>query len=237
MTRVLVHVEGETEEAFVNEVLGGHLMRYGYSSVAARLLGNARARVRRGGIRSWDAVLRDIVAHLKEDAGSVGTTMVDYYGLPQRGPGAWPGRSDASARAPSARAESVEKAMEADVSAAMGAAFDSRRFVPFVVMHEFEALLFSDCDAFAAAIGRSELAPELRSVREEFATPEEIDDSPQTAPSKRVRRIVRGYEKPFMGNLAMLEIGLDKVRDECRHFNGWLTRMEQLLSGVGGSAG
>ena len=230
MTRLLVHVEGETEEAFVNEILRAHLMRYGYSSVAARLLGNARARVRRGGIRSWVAVRRDIVAHLKEDAGSVGTTMVDYYGLPRSGAGAWPGRSAASALAPNARAESVERAVHADVSAAMGAAFDPRRFVPFVVMHEFEALLFSDCDMFAAAIGHPEVGPTLKSVRAEFATPEEIDDSPETAPSKRIRSIVRGYEKPFMGNLAMLEIGLDNVRRECRHFDDWLTRMEQLLA-------
>lgn len=235
MTRVLVHVEGETEEAFVNEVLSDHLVRYGYSSVAARLLGNARARAQRGGIRAWPAVRRDIVAHLKEDTGSVGTTMVDYYGLPKRGPGAWPGRDESSARAPSARAQSVEMAMQADIRAAMGGAFDARRFVPFVVMHEFEALLFSDCDMFATAIGRPEVASDLRSVRMEFATPEEIDDSPESAPSKRVLRIVRGYQKPFMGNLAMLEIGLDKVRAECRHFDHWLTRMERLLSELGGS--
>ena len=234
MTRILVHVEGETEEAFVNEVLSGHLMRYGYSLVAARLLGNARARAQRGGIRRWPAVRRDIVAHLREDAGSVATTMVDYYGLPQSGPGAWPGRSEAANLAPDARAGSVERAMHDDVYAAMGDAFDARRFVPFVVMHEFEALLFSDCDGFASAIGRPEAAPQLKSVRAEFATPEEIDDSPESAPSKRVRHIVRGYEKPFMGNLAMLEIGLDNIRRECRHFDGWLTRME-LLPEIGRS--
>lgn len=67
MTRLLVHVEGETEESFVNEVLGPHLLRCGYSSVNARLVGNARARSRRGGIRSWAVVRKDIVSHLKED--------------------------------------------------------------------------------------------------------------------------------------------------------------------------
>ena len=143
MRRLLVHVEGETEEAFVNEVLSGHLMHYGYLSTAARLLGNARARVQRGGIRSWVAVRRDIVAHLREDTGALATTMVDYYGLPKSGPGAWPGNLEASALSPNLRAESVESAMHEDVSAAIGDAFDARRFVPFVVMHEFEALLFS----------------------------------------------------------------------------------------------
>jgi hypothetical protein len=136
----------------------------------------------------------DIVAHLKDDAGSVATTMADYYGLPQRGPGAWPGRNDAGALAPNLRAESVERAMHEDISATVGDALDARRFVPFVVMHEFEALLFSDCDAFAIAIHRPDVAADLKSVRAGFATPEEMDDSPESAPSKRVRRVVPGYQ-------------------------------------------
>jgi len=51
MPRLLIHVEGQTEEAFVNEVLGDHLLSVGYEYVAARIIGNARLRRRRGGIR------------------------------------------------------------------------------------------------------------------------------------------------------------------------------------------
>lgn len=51
VTRLLIHVEGETEETFVNEVLRPHLLHSGYARVSARLLGNARQRDRRGGIR------------------------------------------------------------------------------------------------------------------------------------------------------------------------------------------
>ena len=69
MTRLLIHVEGETEETFVHQVLASHLYGCGYSKVSARLLGNARQRDRRGGIRSWSAVRKDILRHLKEDAG------------------------------------------------------------------------------------------------------------------------------------------------------------------------
>lgn len=230
MTRALVHVEGETEETFVNEILRAHLMGYEYSSVAARLLGHARARSHRGGIRSWPTVRRDIVAHLREDAGSVSTTMVDYYGLPQSGAGACPGRQGASALASDERADSVEKAMLADLREAMGSGFDARRFVPFVMMHEFEALLFSDCTGFAAAIDHQRAEPALASVRAKFETPEDIDDSPASAPSTRIRQIVPAYDKPLMGNLAILEIGLETVRRECPHFDGWLQRMEQLIA-------
>src|SRR5687767_1727818 len=92
LTRLLIHVEGETEEAFVNEVLRPHLSAHGFTNVSARLMGNARQRDRRGGIRSWEHAKRDILNHLREDQGCLVTTMVDYYGLPSAGAGAWPGR-------------------------------------------------------------------------------------------------------------------------------------------------
>jgi len=106
---------------------------------------------------------------------------------------------------------------------------DQRRFVPFVIMHEFEGLLFSDCSAFSRAIFRPELETKLQSIRDQFATPEEINDSLETAPSKRVLRLVPGYQKPLLGVLAALEIGLARIRAECPHFNSWLTRLELLV--------
>src|SRR5712692_3170489 len=96
MARLLIHVEGQTEEDFVNEVLRDHLVSKGYHSVEARIVGNARLRQRRGGIRPWPSVRTDIVNHLLEDPGCVATTMVDYYGLPQKGPASWPGRARAA---------------------------------------------------------------------------------------------------------------------------------------------
>src|SRR5580658_2341087 len=96
MPRLLVHVEGQTEEEFVNEILRDHLLARGYSAVSARILGNARLRRQRGGIRPWPSARRDIVNHLKEDPACVATTMVDYYGLPLSGDGAWPGRAEAA---------------------------------------------------------------------------------------------------------------------------------------------
>ena len=230
MARLLIHVEGQTEEDFVNEVLRNHLVSKGYHSVEPRIVGNARLRQRRGGIRPWPSVRTDIVNHLREDTGCVATTMVDYYALPQTGPGQWPGRAQ-SARLGSIKekAECVQDALRDDLITGMGHRFDSRRFVPFVVMHEFEGLLFSDCAAFSRAIGRSELEGSFRSIRDSFATPEEINDSPATAPSKRVQDLVAGYEKPFLGVLAMLAIGLSRIRNECPHFDGWLEQLESVV--------
>ncbi len=110
----------------------------------------------------------------------------------------------------------------------MGAGFDPRRFVPNVTMHEFEALLFSDCQRFGYGIGREDLVQPFDEIRRAFSTPEEIDDSPITAPSKRVEALVNGYEKPVFGTLAAIAIGLDAMRAECPHFRSWLERLEGI---------
>ncbi len=226
VSRLLIHVEGETEETFVNEILAPHLYRNGFTKVSARLVGNARLRDRRGGIRAWSAVRKDILNHLKEDPDCLATTMVDYYALPRQGDRAWPGRDTAGTLPFSQKAITVENALLVDVCNELGDRFDSRRFIPFVMMHEFEGLLFSDCEGFSRGIGRPELEDEFQAIRDQFASPEEINDSPITAPSKRVEGLVTGYNKPLLGTLAILEIGLNTIRAECPHFHSWLTCLE-----------
>jgi hypothetical protein len=224
MARLLVHVEGQTEESFVNEVLADYLGQCGYESVSARLVGNARLRERRGGIRAWPGVKKDVINHLNQDHGCIATTMVDYYGLPQTGDKAWPGRAAAGALPFAQKANHVEQALAANIASDIGN-FMATRFVPFVMMHEFEGLLFSDCGAFGRGIGREDLGPAFQKIRDGFSSPEEINDSPITAPSKRVEALVSGYEKPLHGTLAILEIGLAAVSGECPHFRDWLDRL------------
>jgi hypothetical protein len=116
-----------------------------------------------------------------------------------------------------------------DLADEMGSGFDSKRFLPFVVMHEFEGLLFSDCSAFSRAIGRSDLERTFRDIRGQFATPEDIDDSPVNAPSKRIEALEPRYQKPLLGVRAAQEIGLARIREECPHFRSWLQQLETLL--------
>jgi Domain of unknown function (DUF4276) len=223
MGRLLIHVEGWTEVRFVNEVLRRHLTPH---SVTARIVGNERLRERRGGIRPWPQVMKGIVNHLLEDRACFATTMVDYYGLPR----AWPGRAQSANRASTEeKAQCVQEAMLDDLAGEMGGDFNSSGFVPFVVMHEFEGLLFSDCAASSRGISRPELDGDFRNIREQFPTPEDIDDSPVTAPSKRIQAIVPGYEKPLLGVLAVLEIGLARIQQECPHFRAWLNQLATLL--------
>lgn len=111
MARLLIHLEGQTEEDFVNEVLRDYLLARGYSSVSARIVGNARLRRRRGGIGPWPSVRKDIIHHLKEDPSCIATTMVDYYSLPQEDEGAWPGRKVSTNLTTAQKAVSVEDAL------------------------------------------------------------------------------------------------------------------------------
>ena len=101
-------------------------------------------------------------------------------------------------------------------------------------MHEFEALLFSDCDAFAQSIvpaveDVTAVASELQRVRDSFGDPERIDDSRETAPSKRILRLIPTYDKVAMGSVAIKEIGLDNIRSRCCNFHQWLTRLEEAV--------
>lgn len=223
--RLLVHVEGQTEETFVEVVLAPHLRNAGYADVSATLMGNAERRSGRGGSRSWLSVRQRIVRHLRRDRNAISTTMVDYYGMQPR----WPGRSQSASLPFAERAAAVQTALADDVRSEMGGDFDPARFIPYVSMHEFEALLFSDCDAFAWSVGVPEAVPKLKAVLASFGDPEQINDSKGLSPSARIQSVVEGYDKVVYGTLAVEEIGLEAIRRQCRNFGCWLTRLERAI--------
>lgn len=228
MTRLFMHVEGSTEERFVKEILADHLYRHGYRQVSARTIGLAQERGRRGGIRGWPEAKKGIVNHLRGDRDAISTTMVDYYGLPERPPGAWPGRATSGKVSMPDRATHVEDAIRHDLQGELGDKFQTHRFIPYVMLHEFEAMLFSDCTLFAQGIGRPELEPEFQAIVKTAGGPEAINDTLDGAPSKRIETLAPGYSKPFLGTTAARFIGLDKIRAACPHFDEWLTRLEEI---------
>ncbi len=103
-----------------------------------------------------------------------------------------------------------------------------RKFIPYIQMHEFEGLLFSEPARLASGIHQSELTDELQEIKNLFQTPEHINDSVITAPSKRLLKLVSSYQKPLYGVLAALNVGLDIMRRECKLFDGWLRQIENL---------
>ena len=217
------------EETFVRQLLAPHLSVLGVGA-SARLLGNARQRNRRGGICNWPEAKADIVRHLRQDDDWVVGLMADYYALPAFGNGAWPSRAAAANMPFQNKASAVQNAIVHDISIAMGANFNPARFVPCIVMHEFEALLFSDCATFANAIGHEYLASDFQAIRNQFQTPEWINDSPQTAPSKRIKALLPSYQKPLLGTIAAKAIGIQAIKFECTNFATWLGALEAMDS-------
>lgn len=213
MTRVHVFVEGQSEETFVSEILQQHFSRI---HIYLNPILVRTGKKGKGGISTYGKIQWQIKQKCKEDSDAYVTTMLDVYGLPKD----FPGKAEALKLANiSDRVQLLETAFSEDIA--------QKRFIPNLLMHEFEALLFSAPFAFAEWFGET-TAQKLQEERQGFATPEHIDDNPDTAPSKRILRLCPGYQKPLHGSLIALEIGLDSIRKECSHFNQWLVKLEKL---------
>ncbi len=170
--RIAIVVEGETELAFVNKILASHLLEFGVL-VMPILSGKSG---RGGGVRNWDATKRTIVHALR----AIGccSTMIDFYGLPNN----WPSRIDAASRPPLERAGIVEDAISKAIIAEMSQSFNPQAFIPYLQLHEFEALAFSDISRlaeFAATISnqdRDDLHAYFQSIIVAAGHPEAIND-------------------------------------------------------------
>jgi hypothetical protein len=150
--------------------------------------------------------------------------MFDLYGLGNGFPGT-PLPANLSGLEKAIR---VEQGIIEHVLAAIPQFRPDARFIPYFQVHEYEGLLFSDPDAFATALGRGSLAPQLRNIRNSVASPEDINDDPNTAPSKRVLGLYPSYSKVIEGTVAALAVGLQSMRHECPHFNSWMNRLESV---------
>jgi len=217
MIKVTFLVEGDTEETFVHRVLRSHFFPLGINPHAQKLGKPGHYT----GIVEYPRGRADILNTLRADADSYCTTMFDYYAMPT----SWPGRETADGN-PAV----IEEAILADISAAMAEGFNPARFIPYVQMHEFEALLFSDPKALAAGLASVD-ADTVGQIREQFQSPEEIDDDPQTAPSKRIQQLDPSYQKVNDGILIAQKIGLDAMRAQCPHFSQWIGKLEALAAG------
>ena len=224
MSDVLAVVEGPTEQAFVRDVLAPFLASLGVY-MSSRLSGH---RVRHGGVGKWASTRSDIIGLLKERDDRVCTTMFDFYRLPSD----WPGRQEAARRPWEERAVYVEALMGSDISEHMGDGFRDHRFLPYIQLHEFEALLFVDTQTLAATLSpllrgsqANRLQPSLDSIMNEFECPEAINDRPDLSPSKRILGVAPTYRKSFQGPVTAARIGLDNLRATCPHFDSWVARL------------
>jgi len=144
MTRVYVVVEGPTEESFVRDVLAPVLWsRQVY--LTPILLGSPG---HPGGNTKYSRVKKDVMVLLKQDQTAYCSTMLDLYRLGRGFPG-----MPLSPNLPGLdKVIRIEQAVKADIVAHGPDLRPEVRFLPYLQLHEYEGLLFSDPEAFASGI-------------------------------------------------------------------------------------
>lgn len=221
MRKVLILVEGQTEERFVKAILQPHLWPMGVHP-EPKIVTTKRVKSGpdfKGGISNFGKVEHDIQLLLGDTDAALVTTMIDYYGLPDD----FPAKRRLQSSNSRDRAKELEAALEGHFAA-------GPKFSPYLMIHEFEALLFSSAGVLAQVMNEPSATTHLQRIRDSFPTPEDIDDDPMTKPSARLLHRFPGYQKVLHGPNAISRIGLATMRRECAHFNEWVTRLERVGS-------
>ena len=218
--RVLILVEGQTEERFVKDVLGPAFWDKELF-LQATLLTTKRVKDGpnfKGGVTNFAKFRNDAQRLLKKARGALVTTMLDYYGLPADFPGM---ASRPQRGTPLQRVTHVENAIAQHFHS-------PPNFVPFLVLHEFEAWLFSSPAELPRALTEPRKQPEFEAIRRSVATPEEINERPEFAPSKQIEKLFPAYKKTVHGPMTVSRIGLERIRAECPHFSDWMAKLEHF---------
>lgn len=219
MIRIYIFAEGQTEETFIRDVLAPH---YAPIQIFFDVVLAKTSPGHKGGIVSYGKVKYQLERLCKQHHRAYVTTMMDLYGLPND----FPGKADpryVQVGAPEHKAVFLEQQLATDIN--------QHNFVPNLMVHEYEALLFCQPKVFGVWMdGNATAIAQLQAVRNSVETPEQINDSPHTAPSKRIKAIMPQYEKTLHGPLIAGEIGLHELRRQCPHFNQWLNKIEQLAT-------
>lgn len=203
MVTLGLSVEGTTEERFVAIVLAPYLAARQIHITAIPMHGNV----------SLDRVRSELqkIAHSFDYV----STFYDFYGFTGKAP------------------EDNRQTLQAKISQHAHQSIRSR-LIPYIQMHEYEGLLFTSPDVMQEVLAPTNRAGSVGhwadAILASFAgNPEAINDSQQTAPSKRLHQYTN-YRKTTHGpNIANL-IGVEKLRRHCAGFDEWLTQLETLAA-------
>jgi len=214
MTRIYLYVEGQSEERFVKQLLIPHCQEVGVHLAPVIVKTSPGYK---GGVVTYGKIRPQILGHCKQDSNAYVTTMLDLY----RVPADFPGKAN-----PACLSQRNGQQKAAFLEAEFGKDISSRNFIPNLLVHEFEALLFTQLDPFTQWLDDKDLE-KLRKIRKTTA-PEDINDTPSGAPSKRILSAMRHYKKTTHGTEIANTIGLNSIRAACPHFDGWLKTLECL---------
>ncbi|MEQ8226177.1 MAG: DUF4276 family protein [Candidatus Eremiobacterota bacterium] len=219
MKKIIVLVEGQTEERFVKELLVPNFREKGiYFAPTINTTKRVKDKANfKGGIKSYEKVKSNLLKLFYDTSADIITTMIDYYKLPTDFPGY-------DKRPPGnfyTAVSYLEDKFKEDIN--------EDRFIPYLQVHEFEAYLFSSLEGFNKVFfDRNTQLESIKNIINQFNNPEAINDGDETAPSKRLMNIFKGYKKTTDGISIAKYLGLEKIRKSCNHFNNWLKTMESI---------
>lgn len=220
MMRIRIVVEGQTEAKFVKEILEPHFFTFNIYPIPYLVITKETSIAKHtGGYVPYPKLYKQIMAHLRDKRAVAITTMFDFYKLPD----SFPGKKNLKLDDCYKMVTELENQFSEDIS--------RERFVPYIQLHEFESLLFSSPSKIVFGF-KNEKATEkqLNRVLEECKKPELINEGENTHPSMRLKSICLGYDKSADGIRIAKRIGLAKMRDECPHFDEWISKLEKLAS-------
>ncbi|OAB56368.1 hypothetical protein AY600_07175 [Phormidium willei BDU 130791] len=225
MIRLYLFAEGQTEQTFASNLMTPHLANYGVYLNKPVLISHGRKKgeIHRGGGQNYAAMKQDILRFLKQDKSRdvYFTTMLDLYALPPEFPGFMAAQTYRNT--PYDQVAFLEKSFAEDIG--------DDRFLPHLQLYEYEAYLFCEPNHFLSIEpGGTKGVETLQTIAGQYESPELINDAPQTAPSKRIIAESPKYKKAksVWGPLVAQHIGLPVIRQQCPHFNKWLSNLELL---------
>lgn len=217
MKRILILVEGFTEERFIKKLLLPHFGHECYlQPVVIKTRRDDTGRTHKGGYVTYAKFKREVQNLLRDSSAALVTTMVDYHALANDFPGI-----DEARQMPSVKraVEYVEQQVASDIN--------HPRFLPYLSAPQIEALLFSDVETLYNLLRAS--CPQLNEKilqRHAKVDPEEIDA--QNPPSHILRNACTEFVKFEHTVMIAQATGLAKIRQRCAHFNKWLSRLEAI---------
>ena len=179
MKRLYVIVEGQTEQEFVNSMIAPYLLQYEIYNVTPLLIRTSKSG--RGGFVNYEHLRNDVkrLLHSPKDDFVV-TTFVDYFRIPDVPHKEMWGQKKIH----------VEQVVE--MEKCMGEDIQDSRFIPYIQMHEFEALLFASNKGFNTYFDEN-LSEQTDAIVHAYENPKDINSTPQGAPSKRILSIKPNY--------------------------------------------
>jgi hypothetical protein len=215
--KILVLVEGQTEEGFIKRVLSPYF--YSKEIFLTPIIINTKKVLHgpnyKGGVKSYQKVKNNLLPLFSDTSASIITTMIDYYAIPED----FPGFNEKHLPDCYKHVEYMEENFSNDIK--------KERFVPYFQLHEFEALIFASAAILGSVfINETNGINQVNQINSKFTSPEEINKNPESAPSKRLKYIFPSYQKTFHSSLILSNVNVDELRTKCPHFNAWLTRLE-----------